>query len=599
MRKKITSLALLLMCCVLGAWAQKVADAPTLYSELTNGEYLVLINSDKTSENGNFLFSKNNQPYVDYKTKGTGLIGSTLTDNDKAYIWTVNKSDAGVTITNKSTGKALSGNDREQATMNLGNATTYKVTESGDAIVLSVDGTYWDWGKKNYTAYIVNNIPKKNYDVNTSETFLGTYGKYENNDFSNHAEIAKFKFYKLAPFTEVTYNYVYDGQTRFTAKVNATVGQAFPDPTISFTLPDYVSFSSIKPEGTYQEGTSFDLPLNINLPFETSTDENPYYYYLVNDGDVRTMIYGKSGNNDLLFRSEAQAENLNDARNDLWFIKGNPFDGFQFTNVGTGHIAKSNSAFHRYVSFYGMAGNIDTWNVYKISDTTFGITSDARAWTFNGNAINFSDPATDDAHAFQFTPATITLPLHESVADNAFFATTCLPYNVEIADGEASKTEVYAGVLNTDKTELNMQNIGSFIPANQGVVLKNENASEVTLNLNTSTNVADFSNDLQGTTTEISTEGILSFGRANGTGNVGFFRSGNATLPANRAYIKLSNESIQSLAMNFGTVTGINNATNSSAVKSNAPIYDLSGRRVFNTVKGGLYIQQGRKFIAK
>lgn len=597
MRKKITSLALLLMCCVFSALAQKVAETPTPYSELTNGEYLVLINSDKTSENGNFLFSKNNQPYVDYKTKGTGLIGSTLTDNDKAYIWTVNKSDAGVTITNKSTGKALSGKDREQATMNLGNATTYKVTESGDAIVLSIDGTYWDWGKKNYTAYIVNNIPN-NYDGNTSETFLGTYGKYENNDISNHAEIAKFKFYKLAPFTEVTYNYVYDGQTRFTAKVNATVGQAFPDPTISFTLPDYVSFSSIKPEGTYQEGTSFDLPLNINLPFETSTDENPYYYYLVNDGDVRTMIYGKSGNNDLLFRSEAQAENLNDARNDLWFIKGNPFDGFQFTNVGTGHIAKSNSALHRYVSFYGMAGNIDTWNVYKISDTTFGITSDARAWTFNGNAINFSGPATDDAHAFQFTPATITLPLHESVADNAFFATTCLPYNVEIADGEASKTEVYAGVLNTDKTELNMQNIGSFIPANQGVVLKNENASEVTLNLNTSTNVADFSNDLQGTTTEISTEGILSFGRANGTGNVGFFRSGNATLPANRAYIKLSNESIQSLAMNFGTVTGINNAANEAA-KSNAPIYDLSGRRVFNTVKGSLYIQQGRKFIAK
>lgn len=596
MRKKITSLALLLMCCVFSALAQKVAETPTPYSELTNGEYLVLINSDKTSENGNFLFSKNNQPYVDYKTKGTGLIGSTLTDNDKAYIWTVNKSDAGVTITNKSTGKALSGNDRNKSAMKLGNATTYKVTESGDAIVLSVEGTYWG---TNYTAYIVNNIPNKNYDVNTSETFLGTYGKYENNDFSNHAEIAKFKFYKLAPFTEVTYNYVYDGQTRFTAKVNATVGQAFPDPTISFTLPDYVSFSSIKPEGTYQEGTSFDLPLNINLPFETSTDENPYYYYLVNDGDVRTMIYGKSGNNDLLFRSEAQAENLNDARNDLWFIKGNPFDGFQFTNVGTGHIAKSNSALHRYVSFSGMLGSIETWNVYKISDTTFGITSDARAWTFNGNAINFSNPATDNAHAFQFTPATITLPLHESVADNAFFATTCLPYNVEIADGEASKTEAYAGVLNTDKTELNMQNIGSFIPANQGVVLKNENASEVTLNLNTSTNVADFSNDLQGTTTEISTEGILSFGRAEGTGNVGFFRSGNATLPANRAYIKLSDESIQSLAMNFGTVTGINNATNSSAVKSNAPIYDLSGRRVFNTVKGSFYIQQGRKFIAK
>lgn len=598
MRKKITSLALLFMCCVLGAWAQNVADKPTPYSELTNGDYLVLINSGKTSDNGNFLFCKNNNPYVDYKTKGTGLIGSTLTDNDKAYIWTVNKSDAGVTITNKSTGKALSGNDREKQTMTLGNATTYKVTESGDAIVLSVDGSYRDWfSTKYYTAYIVNNSPANNYDVNTSETFLGTYAYSD--DFSKHAEVAKFKFYKLEPFTEVTYNYVYDGQTRFSVKVNAVVGKAFPNPTINFTLPDYVSFSSTKPDGTYQEGTSFDLPLNVNLPFKTSTDEDPYYYYLVNDGDARTMIYGKPNKDDLFFRSEAQAENLNDARNDLWFVKGNPFDGFQFTNVGSGHIAKTNSAFHNHLCFNGLAGNISTWNVYKVSDTTFGITNGSRAWTFNGDEINFSNPATDNAHSFQFTPAVITLPLYESEADNAFFATTCLPYNVEIADGEEYETDVYAGVLNADKTELTMKNVGSFIPANQGVVLKSDMATEVTLCLNTSMENAEFDNDLQGTTTEISTEGILSFGRANGTDKVGFFRSENATLPANRAYIKINDESIQSVALNFGTVTGINNAANDAAVKSNAPVYDLSGRRVFNTAKGSLYIQQGRKFIAK
>ncbi|MBQ2365884.1 MAG: hypothetical protein II293_01860, partial [Bacteroidaceae bacterium] len=32
---------------------------------------------------------------------------------------------------------------------------------------------------------------------------------------------------------------------------------------------------------------------------------------------------------------------------------------------------------------------------------------------------------------------------------------------------------------------------------------------------------------------------------------------------------------------------------------SNAPIYDLSGRRVMQTVKGGVYIQNGKKFIVK
>jgi hypothetical protein len=32
---------------------------------------------------------------------------------------------------------------------------------------------------------------------------------------------------------------------------------------------------------------------------------------------------------------------------------------------------------------------------------------------------------------------------------------------------------------------------------------------------------------------------------------------------------------------------------------SNSVIYDLSGRRVLSTVKGGLYIQNGKKFIVK
>lgn len=215
------------------------------------------------------------------------------------------------------------------------------------------------------------------------------------------------------------------------------------------------------------------------------------------------------------------------------------------------------------------------------------------------NRIGFEKglSTTDATKTFRLIPATITMPLNYSEADDKTFATTCLPYAVEVAEGQ-DNIKAYAAKLNDEKTELQM-NAVTAVPANQGIILSGESASdnEVVLNVIASADAID--NDLLGTTNEISTEGILSFGRANGTGNVGFFRSGNATLPANRAYIKLSDESIQSLAMNFGTVTGINNATNSSAVKSNAPIYDLSGRRVFNTVKGSLYIQQGRKFIAK
>jgi hypothetical protein len=36
-----------------------------------------------------------------------------------------------------------------------------------------------------------------------------------------------------------------------------------------------------------------------------------------------------------------------------------------------------------------------------------------------------------------------------------------------------------------------------------------------------------------------------------------------------------------------------------NGTNANAPIYDLSGRRVMNAVKGGIYIQNGKKFIVK
>ena len=47
-----------------------------------------------------------------------------------------------------------------------------------------------------------------------------------------------------------------------------------------------------------------------------------------------------------------------------------------------------------------------------------------------------------------------------------------------------------------------------------------------------------------------------------------------------------------------GNTTAIESVLN-NGVDANAPIYDLSGRRVMNAVKGGIYIQNGKKFIVK
>lgn len=79
----------------------------------------------------------------------------------------------------------------------------------------------------------------------------------------------------------------------------------------------------------------------------------------------------------------------------------------------------------------------------------------------------------------------------------------------------------------------------SAVPANQGIIIKGASSDEnVVLNVIDAAN--DITNDLQGTTQELTDlTGVYSFGRANGTGYVGFFRSTNPTLRANRAFVKL------------------------------------------------------------
>ena len=597
MTKKFTSVLLLLVSCVMSALAQQVASTPTTWSKLTTGNYLVLVKSSKTSDAGNFMYRGSDDcAYVDKKSTGTDLIGSTLNTDQQKYIWKVTKSGNTVTLMSLENNYYINGNGKNDDKASMGgNAQSYTVNDKDGSVVLSY---YWGGvlGIGKYTTYLTTNG-----DGTNSDAYIGTS--------TANANAAQFVFYKTEEPTELTYNYVYEGTVRYSCKVKVYEGQAYPETTISeSSLPTYVSFGQTHPQGTFNKATSetaFNFDLNVNLPFTTSTDEVPVYYYLVNGTDTRNRVYANGSS--LAIRTDGQAEKLNDVRGDLWYVKGNPFDGFQFSSVGSGHLAKSAIALSTLteLAINSSASGTYTWTLYKINDESFGIYASSwrgvnLAWKYVGNnEIDFEeDLSTDDAaKTFRLIPATITMPLNYSEADNKTFATTCLPYAVEVAEGQ-DNIKAYAGKLNDAKTELEMKEVAA-VPANQGVILSGESASDDQVVLNVIASADAIDNDLLGTTSEISTEGILSLGRANGTGSVGFFRSTNATLKANRAYLKVDNETIQSLAMNFGgTTTGITNVVKND-VAPNAPIYDLSGRRVFTTVKGNIYLQQGRKFIAQ
>lgn len=70
----------------------------------------------------------------------------------------------------------------------------------------------------------------------------------------------------------------------------------------------------------------------------------------------------------------------------------------------------------------------------------------------------------------------------------------------------------------------------------------------------------------------------------------------NNTINANKAYLVVPAGGAQALNFNFGNTTGIQNAA-VEGVNANAPLFDLSGRRVVKAVKGGIYIQNGKKFV--
>lgn len=176
------------------------------------------------------------------------------------------------------------------------------------------------------------------------------------------------------------------------------------------------------------------------------------------------------------------------------------------------------------------------------------------------------------------------------------YASAYLPFAVNAVKG----AQAYVGELNDTKDVLNMTSVSS-VPANQGFVLVGD-AEKATLTIGDAEALPIANNALTGyntkfTLTDANRADYLVFGT--NEDNVGFYKPAATltTVAANKAFIAASSlaTGAGAIALNFGgNTTGINNAVVAS---ENAPIFDLSGRRVVKAVKGGVYIQNGKKFV--
>lgn len=211
-----------------------------------------------------------------------------------------------------------------------------------------------------------------------------------------------------------------------------------------------------------------------------------------------------------------------------------------------------------------------------------------------GNAVGWTAAEGSPASHWYIVPAT-DVEIAMNAAGSNTYATAYLPFPVSAVSG----AKAYVGTLSADKATLDMTNIES-IPANTGVVLEGT-ADKATLTIGEATATVS-NNALTGSNTDVT---IAENGQSSylvlGTneGNLGFYTPASTVtkLTANKAYINASSVAAGALKLNFGgDATGINTiAVDGNGF--NAPVYDLSGRRVVAPVKGGVYIQNGKKFI--
>lgn len=184
-------------------------------------------------------------------------------------------------------------------------------------------------------------------------------------------------------------------------------------------------------------------------------------------------------------------------------------------------------------------------------------------------------------------------------ANNGSYASLYLPFDVTFNPNEIS--------VNTVKVQgtsaiLESQDDITILPANSGVIVKG-NGDKYTFGILGTVSGSLLDNDLSGTNVDLALDGSNSIkyfvlGK-DADGVLGLRTPSNsvAKIPANRAYFPApTGGSVNALRFDLGETTAIENVVTE---KENAPIYDLTGRRVLNTAKGGIYIQNGKKFIVK
>ena len=175
-----------------------------------------------------------------------------------------------------------------------------------------------------------------------------------------------------------------------------------------------------------------------------------------------------------------------------------------------------------------------------------------------------------------------TLPVHIGDGGTASFWS---PVEYSVPEG------VTAYTVKIVNNKARLTKITTNVPKNTAVFLFGPASSDVNLTVVTNGQTPALEdNILKGGAMPTTLEGTAFMLKKNGTGLVKV----DGAVPAFKAYFTATKAQVRELLDR-----GLTGVASVATEAEGAPVYDLSGRRVQHTTKGGVYVTNGKKFIAK
>lgn len=350
-------------------------------------------------------------------------------------------------------------------------------------------------------------------------------------------------------------------------------------------------------------------PANIQLPVKPN---QPYFLRLGNGEQWSTGDYIHSIDGQTLAQLPAsnvaktdQTPNLSTLGSE-WTFEGDYAAGFKIVNAKSGKVLgvdKDALETNEQTSIALYDKNSTDENISILWDVT-GSTQITNGFYLNVKG-SIRDRVNHNNSKFAFWKGGVgkgsTFRIYDSVelpltqVGEKYYATTYLPFAVTIPEG----VNAYTATLNENNITLNA--VTGVLPAETAVILEG-NAATASFALTSETNTVVEGNmlgTLEAMAIEAGTRNYLILGRKGNA--LGFYlpKETMTSIAGNRAYFNISanNAAQKGFSLNFDVVSGINNAV--AGNNNQGVIYDLTGRRVNNTVKGGIYICNGKKIIIK